>query len=331
MGSGRVPAIGFEPILDSERGVVSGYTACPARGRSFDARQLATVLEARTRMPRNTFLSIPLAWSTLSDPGVRGELLRPSDLLGVVFELANVMPSTTRTVSHDVTRSIQAAGGLVALHVDEIWQPDFRPLTEHAPKMIVVGPDWIHDVDTSERRRAIIQTLGEVAAERDAWVLGSGVQTRQELATLAELHVPLLRGPAVGGVNYQDWPSLAIGVTAALGPQQRRLPGPLREMIVTVPTARTMGDAVARMLRAPDGPPAGVMLDAYGRPAGLAVRTGSGVRATEDVLCVHVDTALRDVAARASARTACTDPVLAVDSAGRFLGVIPLQALSAAR
>ena len=292
-------------------------------------QQLGRALEARTSMPRNTFLSIPLGWQTLAETSVRGELLRPSDLAGVVFELVGVIPSSARTTSHEVTRSIQEAGGLIAMQAEEIWQPDFRALIEHAPEIIVMGRSWIRDVDSSERRRSQIQALGEVAGERDAWVLAAEVRTREELTALAELRVPLLCGPAIGGTSYDQWPALQIGVTAALGPQQRRQPGPLRDMLVTVPTARTMGDAVARMLSAAGAPQAAVVLDGYGRPDGLAVRTGVGVRATQDVLCVHVDTPLRDAVARAAARAACTDPLVAVDSAGRFLGVVPLPTLRA--
>ena len=328
VGPGRNSAIGFAPILDSERGVVAGFTACPARGRAVDGEQLARALAARDTMPRNTFLSIPLGWQTLAEASIRGELLRPTELSGVVFELVGVIPTSVRTTSHEVTRTIQEAGGLIALQVEEIWHHDFHALTEHAPKMIVVGQEWIRDVDTSERRRSVLQTLGQVAAERDAWVLGAGVRSRQELETLAELRMPLLRGPAIGGVSYDEWPTLQIGVTAALGPQLRRLPGPLRSMLVTVPTARTMCDAVARMLAAKDEPQSAVVLDGYGHPEGLAVRTEVGVRATRDVLCVHVDTALRDVVARASTRATSTDPVLAVDSAGRYLGVIPLSSFA---
>lgn len=328
-GTARATAVGYAPILDTERGVLAGIAATPARGRSLNPAQLAHVLACRAQRPRNTFLTVPLAFSMLADPELRGELLRPSDLKGVVFELTGVTPAHREPVLGEVAASIQAAGGLLALQADEIWHPDFEAVSDRAPKMIVIGAEWVRGIDASERRQAIVETLGQVAAQRDAWVLAAGVASTAELSTLVGLHVPLLRGPRIGRTDFTEWPALAPGVTDVLGPVRRRPPGPMRGLLHLVPTAFTMGDAAAAAVRRGQDPGAGVVLDGYGRPIGLAIRTTGGLRTTEDLLCVHVDTAARDALARANARGVPSDPLLAVDSAGRFLGVVLADDLAA--
>jgi len=321
-------AVGYSPILDTERGVMTGVAATPARGRTLDAGQLAVALADRSQLPRNTFLSVPLAWTSLDDPQIHAELLRPFDLAGIVFELIGVLPGGPSPERRDVASSIQTAGGLLALQADEIWHPDFEAIAERAPKMIVVGEGWVHRIEHSERRQSVIETLGHVAAERDAWVLAAGVSSPAELTTLTELHVPLLSGPAIGRTDFSDWPSIDPGVPAALGPQRRRPPGPMRTMLVAAPTATTMGDAAAAAMRSSQDRGCAVVLDVYRRPVALALRTASGVRVVDDPLCVHVDTALRDVATRARARGASRDPIVAIDSAGRFLGTVAVEDLT---
>lgn len=329
-GTSRLNAVGYAPVLDTERGVVAGVAAIPARGRTLSAEQLASVLSHAGARPRNTFLSVPLTWASLEDAAVRAELLRPADLSGIVFELVAVQPGACTPVSRAAASAIQDAGGLLALQADEIWHPDFEAVTDRSPKMIVVGARWVRAIDQSERRQSILETLGQVAAQRDAWLLAEGVTTCAELRALVGLGVPLVRGDVVGRADFTSWPTLAAGVTAVLGPQRPRPPGPMRHLLQVVPTAFTPGDAVAAVLRGSREPGVAVTLDRYARPTGLALLTVGGVRVTEDILCVHVDTPLADAAARAKARGLPSDPLVAVDSAGRFVGIVTAAALAAA-
>jgi EAL domain-containing protein (putative c-di-GMP-specific phosphodiesterase class I) len=279
-------------------------------------------------LPRNTFLSVPLQWLTLSSPDIRAELLRPSELGGIVFELVGVSPPTPQTQAESaMVAAIQSAGGLIALQAVDIWHPDFAAVTQQQPHMVVVGADWVRGVETSPQRQRLIETLGDVAGEHDAWVLASGVGTAAALQTLTQLHVPLLRGPAVGEVRFDDWAPLANGITDHLGARSPRPPGPMRALLLPTPTAATPGDAVARLFKDTIANRHVVVIDSRGRPRGLAVRTTGGIRSTDQLLCMHVDTDLADAAARSATRRWSSDPVVAVDSAGRFLGLVPLDAL----
>ncbi|MCW2497313.1 hypothetical protein [Jatrophihabitans sp.] len=327
-GSISPGAVGYAPVLDTERGVVAGYSAQPARGRALSPGQLAIALRAKPDLPRNTFLTVPLEWDSITAPEVQAELLRPSDLSGIIFELIGVGPAAGSTPQSRVAASVQEAGGLIALYASDIWHPDFRAVTAHQPHVVVLGASWVRRIDQSPKRHTLIETLGEVAGERDAWVLGSGVATTAELTTLARLGVPLLRGPAVGTTAFAGWAPLAPAVTTLLGPQRRRTPGPMRQLLVQTPTTFTIGDAVAGLLAGSQRYVA--VVDRQGRPCGLAIRTEGGIRASHDVLCVHVDTALDDVRARVAARDDGTDPVAAVDSAGRLLGLVPTSELKRA-
>lgn len=325
--AGRANQVGLAPVLDVEHGVVAGAVGVPRRGRVLDGELLRQAMALRDRMPGDTFLCLPVAWPSLRDAAVRAELLRPSELRGVVVELVGIVPGSAEPGLSAVASSIQDAGGLIAVAAEEIWHPDFRGVTERAPRVVIVREPWLRDIERSERRRAVIEALRAVAAERDAWVMAEGVSTAAGFHALAELGVPLVSGSVVGAPDFAGWPEVAPSLAATLAEWVPGMSGSMRDLLVAVPTVRTIGDAAAAAVGSTHFAGAAVVLDADGRPVGLARRTEGGVRATEAVLCVHVDAEWSDVSARAREHRVSGDPLLAVDSAGRFLGVIPVDLL----
>ena len=214
--TGRANLVGLAPILDIDRGGVGGAVASPRRGRTLDGDQLAQAMAVRDRMPSSTFLCLPVGWSSLRDPTIRGALLRPAQLRGIAVELVGILTGAAEPGLCAVASSIRDAGGLIAVQADEIWHRDVDALTDYAPRVVILGGQWVHGIERSERRQAIVETLVSAAVERDAWVMADGVSTMAELRALVTLGVALISGPVVGPSDVTGWPGLAPELTRAL-------------------------------------------------------------------------------------------------------------------
>ena len=320
----------FEPILDLARGVAAGYSVTSAGTATLSPDELGEALGTVEALPRNTFISVPLRWDTLEQPAIRGALLRPAGLAGIVFELVGVSPTRKHDVDVDleVVASIERGGGLIALHAADVWQQDFTAVTAGSPAMIILDNDWIRRLPESSVVQALVEGIGQLASDLDTWVLAKDVTSGRELASLHELGVPLARGPFIG-TSAAHWTGVGPDVTKVLGPQQPVKPGRLRLMLVPSVTTSTLTSAHAAVAK--DHTRHAVVVDAYGRPEALVFGLNTRmVTAGHDWLTINVDTPVRHAAARALARPESTrnDPVAATDNAGRFLGLIEMSQLN---
>ena len=324
------------PVLDLARGVVAGFSIEPREGAAVGVRELPAVLNSVAELPTNTYLSIPLAWDDLAEAPMRAALLRPASLARIIVELVGVRPSWAHTLTEDVVDEIRRAGGLIALRSGEMWEPNFTAVSRLRPALVLIDREWIAQIEASPTKRRIVQAIGRICSDVDAWVQATDVRSPAELAALMDLQVPLADGPVVGEAQ-PGWPPLAAAALSALRPIRPVPLGLLRSLLSPAPTAES-DEAAARRADsdssdAADGPDQArfvVVVDPYDRPTALVARPGNGPSQLHEVTRVNVDTPIGDAARRAAHRSEQTrsDPIAVTDDAGRFLGLVEMNQLT---
>ncbi|WP_040320072.1 EAL domain-containing protein [Aeromicrobium marinum] len=334
--------MGSQPILDVVRGVAAGYQAvaltpdgqAQPRPRGGEARVAQTehlvrsALTTVPALPTNTFISIPVPLDLLAQGRVRSPLDAHGELSGIVLDVVDFVPDPA-PADLDALAAYRHAGATIAVGGSETAQPELRSILDLRPDIIRLGRDWIHEIDTSDPKRAAVELVGNLAAQLDAWILTESVSTAGELRALAGLGVPLAQGPLIGRPS-PGWPDITHAAHRALprpvGPGDRGLRSLLQQAYTTDrPPAAD----------APDGETSGfevvVVVDEARRPVQLLVRNDTGGWLPLDPLTVNVDTPVGEAATRAVARprAARFSPVVCTDAAGRFLGILSIERLMA--
>ena len=328
------PALLFRPVLDVARGVAAGYAAQPAQSgqqvgqparATLNPTELAAALAAAGELPPNTFLMLPIAADQVMTPAVRAALLRPSTLRGIILEVVGLARGMD---IHPTVSEVRRAGGSLALAGagPGAAQPGLSSIVELRPAIILLGRDWVRDVEHSTQKQVMIETVGRLASAHDAWILADDVRGPDELHALAELGVPLAQGPIVGGAG-REWPALSHFATRTLNslPTVR---SPLRTLVRPVLSTRTVDDAV-RLAANLDDSEFVVVVGEDRHPEQLVAAEAGGSTQTSEVLFVNADTPPREALRRALLREGARRelPIAVTDNAGRLLGLVTVRAL----
>ncbi len=235
---------------------------------------------------------------------------------------------------------MRAQGALFALDDAGSGYSGLQQLLAVRPEIVKVDRSLVQHMDSDEAKLALVEMLGVVAGQLDAWVLAEGVETDGELAAACRLRIPLAQGWLLGR-PAAPWsapdPATAerireLSAQARLGDHVASL----LELAPTVPADRLPlpGPLPLDAPVVPAGSPV-VALDADGCPRGLLLpllREGDppgSYRFVPDLLRTSPTTGVAELARRVIARPPGSrfDPVVCTDAGGRYLGMVRVERL----
>jgi EAL domain-containing protein (putative c-di-GMP-specific phosphodiesterase class I) len=336
----------YQPIVDVARGVVAGYeslvrfAAPPANPElwfaaarrhgceaELEAAALASALSMRATLPANCFLTVNVSPSALASGAVRQIWREHGSLDGLVVELTEQARIESYTILEPDLNGLRAAGALIAVDDAGAGYAGLRHLLKLRPSIIKLDRDLVADIDLDETKRALTEMLGTFASRIDAWLLAEGIEREGELDTLAALGVPLVQGYLLGRPGP---PWVQVDTDAALrliarSPRDARCG--LRDHLVVAPATVELSEAAALFAR--PGVEVVVLVDSYERPVAALRPDMAALGVIRPGMRANVDTPVAEVAARAVTRESGERfaPVLCTDSAGRYLGVVPMERL----
>ena len=347
--------LAFEPVADLARGVICGFEA-QARfpealdrerwereagehglERDPDAFVVAGVMAAREMLPDDCFLSFDLPMAALLREPVQRVLRDEGRLDRLVVELAVGDEPLDDAALLPAVRRLRDEGATIAVDGVGNGHATLRQIAVLRPEFVKLDAKLVDGMHRDDAKHVIVDTLGHLASELDAWIVAQGVTRVEELDALIRLRAPLAQGSLIGVraktltrvgfplasyVRERGAASIAPGVLAALlerPPAAEAKPG--REQLAA------LFEADAELLHLP-------LVDARRRPVGLIGRAAfeRGEQPTDELLVVAPSARVPEVAQRAVLRPPATrfDPVLCCDARGRYLGLVRIERLVAA-
>jgi EAL domain-containing protein (putative c-di-GMP-specific phosphodiesterase class I) len=217
---GRVTSV-YEPIVDVATKTVFGYEAL-ARGpegsdfhtpmslfHAAESEGLVFELDCLCRrsgidgaegLPAGTKLFLNVRPTTIHDPNFRPEALirtlsrcqlSPSD---VVFEISEQESIRSFDVFREVRDEYGKLGFLFALDDTGAGYASLQSVLELEPEFIKVDRAFVQGIDQDPARQTLLRALSSVASEIGARIIGEGLDTLEELETLATLGIPFGQG-----------------------------------------------------------------------------------------------------------------------------------------
>lgn len=334
-----------QPVVDLARGHVVGYELLArfslgrpvgpdrvfaaamraGRGPALSALVVERALGIAARRPPDTFIAINVDPTDLGTPEIE-RVLGDGSLQGVVFELTEHYAFDDLTKLRQSLDELRRRGAIVALDDAGAGYSGLKQLLELKPEIVKLDRDLISGINHNEAKRALVQMLGELAGRFDAWVLAEGIETAEECDAIMKLGCPLGQGYFLGR-PAPPWASTTaelatlVEATAKASKRSRRH--------VTLDRLVAPCVVTTRSTEWPTDSRITVHLDDTRRPTMLQIITeaGSRMRHTHELLRIKRDAQLTDVARRALARAERHrwDPLICVDDAGAFVGVVTVE------
>jgi EAL domain-containing protein (putative c-di-GMP-specific phosphodiesterase class I) len=211
----------YEPIVDVATKTVFGYEAL-ARGpegsdfhtpialfQAAESEGLIFELDCLCRrsgidgaegLPSGTKLFLNVRPTTIHDPNFRPEALirtlsrcqlSPSD---VVFEISEQESIRSFDVFREVRDEYGKLGFQFALDDTGAGYASLEAVAELTPEFIKVDRVFVRGIDQDTVRQTILRALQKLASDLDARIIGEGLDTLEELETLAALGIPFGQG-----------------------------------------------------------------------------------------------------------------------------------------
>ena len=337
----------FQPIVDLKRKTVVGYEALSRFDEvngvylgpdqwfaaaialdltaELDAMTLTSAFRRRPDLPRNCFLSVNVDPTSLLDRRVLDIFFAQGHLGGIVIELTEHRAWDWTRLSPIVER-LKQAGATFAMDDTGAGFAGLQQILELRPAILKLDRGLVDGVDHDEAKRALIEMLGIFASRTDAWILAEGIETPAEAQTLMELEVPLVQGYYFGRPG-PAWMSMdPVAVT-----ELRQIPQGSRDTLhalVNPVTALSESDSLTPAFLGQNVPWSAVV-DSDGRPLGLLSSEGAATGVLTGTLVANVTSTPSEVGQRiATSKThEPYAPIIVVDNAGRYLGLLSLRRL----
>lgn len=346
--------LAFQPIVDLQRGVVTGYEALarfestpPASpGEWFAAAErfgmtaqleaiaIANALGAREHLTQNCFLSLNVSPTALLAREIQGVFSRQGDLSGLVIELTEEAAVTDYDALNAAIAPLRAAGAYIAVDDTGAGFASLRHVTALRPDFVKIDRQLVSGVDKDEAKAAAIEMLGIFASRVDAWVIAEGIEHGEELQRLMELDIPLGQGYGLArpGLDMSErLEDAAAHLSATLRAQKAREGvGALATSCGTAPSDGPRSDVAEQFMRNPRLDVVAVT-DQHGRPVSLHERPSflRGTPARPVSLTVSPGDGVAEVARRAMTRPQDRrfEPIACCDETGKLLGIVRLERL----
>lgn len=322
-------AIAFQPIADTNRGVVAGYeslarftstqgtTATPdlwfqeadRRGCGLELEMLAVrrALQARSSLPANCFLTVNVSPGLLLSPGWAALVAATGRLDNVIVEVTEHAAITDYAAVRVCIERIRTIGGGFAVDDAGSGFASLNHVLALRPNFVKLDRVFVAGCDADPAKLALIEMMGSFAGRLDAWIITEGIETFGELKALFSLKVPLAQGYLLGKPQ-REWGSIAPDVARALlSWREERLAG--RAVRLAAEQAQNS-----------------FTLDEWERPVALSLPDG---RIASDVMRVKASSPAADVLRRALARDATRrfDPIAVIDELGRLESMVRIERL----
>lgn len=343
----------FQPIVDLERGEVCGYEALTrftgwrdleptevfaaadrlGMAGAIESQIVRDVLEARAHIAPNHLLSVNVSPRALMCEDVHQAFAELGRLDSVIVEVTE-QTDTDLDALAAVLAELRARGALVAVDDAGAGYASLARITALEPHFVKVDRSLVSGIDLSPAKAAVVETLGDLAARMDAWVVAEGIERREELDALIRMRVPLGQGFAFGrpgpGLNALD-AEIGGHIRSRFRPAHAALAvGSLIEAVPALPEPASR-QAVDVLFERRPGPEYIALVDGQGRPSGL-VRRGdhrAGSEPVRTLLVVSPDTPVQVATRRAMGRPTAQrfDPLVCADDAGRYAGLVRIERL----
>ena len=216
----RVTSV-YEPIVAVETKTVHGYEAL-ARGPEgtpfhaplalfgmaeeenlvfeLDCLCRASGLKGAVGMPSGTKLFLNIRPTTLHDPDFRAErltrTLRECELspTDVVFEISEQESISNFEAFKEIRDYYRDLGFQFALDDTGAGYAGLEALVEISPDYIKVDRSFVSGIDVDPVRKTMLSALQTVSEQTNALLIAEGLDTIEELETLAELNIPFGQG-----------------------------------------------------------------------------------------------------------------------------------------
>jgi EAL domain-containing protein (putative c-di-GMP-specific phosphodiesterase class I)/GGDEF domain-containing protein len=212
----------YQPIVDlGDRSVLGHevFTRGPAGGpfgnseRLFSVAERAGQLEALERLcrrralaslgqhlPEGAKLFLNASATALQDPELAGGAferqletagLRAGD---VVLEFAERLAVESRPAQLDVLKELKRRGVGIAIDNMGAGYASLQTLVEVVPDFLKFDTALVRDIDRSQIKQGLLETLVELSEKIGARIIAEGVEEESELATLRQMGVRLGQG-----------------------------------------------------------------------------------------------------------------------------------------
>ncbi|MDW5594971.1 EAL domain-containing protein [Conexibacter stalactiti] len=347
--------LAYEPVADLARGVICGFEAMArfpeamSRDRwreealrrglepDLDVFVVDSVLAARESLPDDCFLSFNIDARTLVREPVQRALEEIGRLDRLVVELSSLASTVQEGDLADAVARLRQAGATVA--VDDVGSgtATLRQIAIVRPEFVKLDAALVSGLHRDDAKRVIVDTIGHLASELDAWIVAQGVTQVEELDALIQLRAPLAQGPLIG-VSTKTLTRIGFALSAYVRDRGATATAPsgIIALIERPPALERDSGREERAGVFADDPsllhlP---LVDARRRPVGMLER-GVALRGedpVEDVLVVSRAARIPELARRAMLRPPQTrfHPVVCCDVQGRYIGIVRVERLVAA-
>jgi EAL domain-containing protein (putative c-di-GMP-specific phosphodiesterase class I) len=343
----------FQPIVDLERGVASGYEMLARFGSPIDAPPPEWLAQAERRglgarleallveigvdaldwVPDNCFLTINVSPRALGSEAVTAVLSSRTSLEGIVIEVTEQAAVDDYEDFEYVLRSLRAAGAAVAVDDAGAGYASLQHIVALRPQFVKLDRSLVADLDRDDAKLAVIEALGTFCNRIDAWMVAEGLERPEEVEALQRLRVPLGQGGWLG------MPAAAMEPVVPAKREHMRASRPpsagvgLEALLERSPATALAagGEGIAQTFAAHLGLEHVTVLDAGKRPVAIVPRQGffGGVARERSPMRVDLGVEPAGVARRAMARPFAErfDPLVICDGRGRYLGVVRVERL----
>jgi EAL domain-containing protein (putative c-di-GMP-specific phosphodiesterase class I) len=230
------PEVVAQPILDLAAGAVTGYEALArfpqapdsephdwfvaahrcGLGPALEARAIGRALELGSGRPAGTLLSVNVSPSVLDAPAFTDVL--PHDLTGLQFEITEHELADDATALVATLDQLRRRGAQIA--VDDVGEgyAGLKRVMGIRPEVLKIDRAIVTGVTDEPAKVAILEAVVHYGERTGAQVCAEGIETVEDLATVAELDVALAQGWAVGrpaGEFFEASPAAVAVCTAA--------------------------------------------------------------------------------------------------------------------
>ncbi len=344
----------FQPIVDLERGVATGYEmlarfVSPIKapppvwfeeaerrgvGSRLEAMLFEIGIDAMTALPENCFLTINLSPRALGSDDVARILDTRASLEGVVIEVTEQAMVDDYDELEFVLRALRSAGAAIAVDDAGAGYASLHHIVALRPQFVKLDRSLVSGLDHDEAKLAVIESLGTFASRIDAWMVAEGIERPEEMTALQRLRVPLAQGfwlgmpaPAMEEVGREQRDHIRSGRSISLADAT------VAALVERVPAAALSsgGEGIAQTFAANLGLEHVTVLDGSKRPIAIVPRQGFFGGGARERMPMKVELAesLTGVARRAMTRPFAErfDPVVCCDPRGRYVGVVKVERL----
>lgn len=346
--------LAYEPVADLARGVICGYEALArfpgamsrerwqraARERGLepdlDAFVVGSVVAGRESLPEDCFLSFNISPQTLLREPVQAVLGRADRLDRLVVELGPRIPPQDERALVDAVAALRDRGAAIA--VDDVGggYATLRHIAVVRPEFVKLDATLVQGLHRDDAKLAIVEAIGALASQLDAWIVAQGIAEIEELDALIGLRAPLAQGPLIG---VRAKTLTRVGFPLASYVRERGAaatrPSALLSLLERPKPIERDASATARAAAFAQEP--GLLhipiVDARRRPVGMLERAAfeRGEEPAGHLLVVSPSSSIPEVARRAVLRPPPTrfHPVVCCDVGGRYVGVVRIERIVA--